>query len=109
MPQQGRSRRVAAQQTQAGQRKKRRSRGPSGIPSATHTPQAQDEAGPLPAIEAVQDASRPQAAELPRRTPTRPAEPRAALYAYVRPELTRIFGLTAGVLATLIGLSFVLK
>lgn len=113
MPQQGKSRRVAARQTQAGQRKKRRGRGPSGIPSTTHAPQVtaavQDEARVLTG--AVPETSMPQAVELPQPVvpPIRPTEPRAALYGYVKPELTRILGLSAVVLTALIGLSFALK
>ena len=111
MPQQGRSRRVAARQTQAGQRKKRHGRAPSGTPSTSHAPQvstaAQGEAGPL--IGAVPEASMSEAVELARPVPIRPAEPRPALYSYVKPELTRIFGLSVVFLAVLIGLSFVLR
>ena len=110
MPQRGRSRRMAARQAQLGQRKKRHTPGASGIPSTTDAlpvTRAGDGAEPLGAKAA--DASRPQPIAGQRPSPGRQAEPRPAVYAYVKSELKRIAGLSAGILAILIILTFVLR
>ena len=115
MPQQGKSRRAAARQTQLGQRKKRHPRVPSAAPPpTTDAPQSReaedlrtlgDEAGPL--SERRPDASRPVAAQRP--SPSIQAEPRPRVYHYIKSEIKRIFALSAGILAILIALTFVLR
>ena len=63
MPQRGRSRRAAARQTQLGQqRKKRQTRGPSGVPTTAHEPlvrEAEDGAGVLAQERPADERTRP--------------------------------------------------
>lgn len=138
MPQRGRSRRVAARQAQLGQRKKRQTRGSPGMSPATHAPQVGDaEALPSPedgadhlgekrpdAVSVVRRpgsssplgtgpaaAQRPSVGAGPRTRPSpgRQAQPRPTVYDYVKPEIKRIAILSAGIVAILIVLTFVLK
>jgi hypothetical protein len=109
MPQRGKSRKTAARQTQLGQRKKRQTRGPSGIPvtqPGTEAVEPEDgggegfEARPAPARAATAVAQRP--------TVARP-EPRARVYQYVGAEVKRILALGSVTLAILIILAFVIR
>ena len=110
MPQRSRSRRAAARQTQLGQRKKRQTKGPSGIPSATEAP------GSTGAVERA-DASGEERLERPRSEAivaqrpwaSRQTESRPTVYNYVKPEIKRIMVLSAGILVILGALSFVLR
>jgi hypothetical protein len=122
MPRQGKSRRVAARQAELGQRKRRQTRGPSGVPQSAPDPRptgTQDNGeGSGPLTEAV----RPEAAAPSPRTQTqavatqqRPVfssrrnDPRPAAYLYVASELRRVGILAAGILAILIILTLVLR
>ena len=110
MPQRGRSRRVAARQSQLKQRKKRPVKGPSGVPVTTAAPGE----GELEAEGAVQGESpsvSPVAQPVaPRRpAPFRQSETRATVYQYVKPEIRRIAILASGILVILVALSFVLR
>ena len=110
MPRQGKSRRVAARQTQMGQRKKRLSPGPSGNPDiVAATPVRVDDDGPKPGTEKPAETFGSHPAEARRPNYARQAESRTTLYNYVRPELTRILGLATVIIATLIALTFVLR
>ena len=110
MPQRSKSRRTASRQTQLGQRKKRQQRGPSGIPTASPAPEAEEaKNGAPPPAEGRPDTVRLEPAVAQRPSPGRQAEPQPRVYSYVRPEIRRIFGFSAGVLAVLIALSFVLN
>ena len=112
MPQRGRSKRAAARQTQLGQRKKRQPRGPAAV---TRTARSPDAALVTGAEVAHAPGYRPEprrldpapAAEI--KPPSRPAEPRPAIYGYVKSEVQRIGILAAGALAVLIALTFVLR
>ena len=112
MPQRGRSKRAAARQTQLGQKKKRQSRGPAAV---TQTARSQDaavvtDAGVARAPEHRPEPLRPEAAPVAAvAPPSRPAEPRPAIYGYVKSEVQRIGILAAGALAVLIALTFVLR
>ena len=110
MPQRGGSRRVAARQAKLGQRKKKQTPGASGILSGTdvlNVRTAGDGAEPLGAK--PPDSSRPQPIVGHRPSPGRQAEPRPTVYKYVHSEIKRIAGLSAGILAILIILTFVLR
>ena len=108
MPRQGKARRAAVRQTQLGQKKKRVGRSPADAPPVIiPTPQrggdtsvSTDET-PTPPV-----ATQPVKAQ--RAAPFR-TEQRAAVYRYVGPEIKRIAVVTAGILAVLIVLTFVLR
>ena len=110
MPQSGKSRRAAARQSQLGQKKKRQSRGPSGVP-ATVEPSLVSRTGEPPVSLPQTRVNTPvtETAVAPRPQIGRHPEQRPAVYAYVRSEIKRIVGLSAGAIAILIALSFVLK
>ena len=109
MPRRGRARRVAARQTQLGQRKKRHTGGPETPYVAVESPVTRPERpdGAPEDIPPQAPTSRPAAATVP--TQTRHAEPRAAVYNYVGPELRRILGFSSGFIVVLIALTFVLR
>ena len=110
MPQRSRSRRAAARQTQMGQRKKRTTRGPSGIPDAAPAaPAVTSGDGGGQVDERHPEMSTTQAVAAQRRVSTRQPEPRPSVYNYVRPEIIRIAILSAIMLAVLIVLTFVLR
>jgi hypothetical protein len=127
MPRQGKSRRVAARQAELGQRKRRQTRGPSGVPQSAPDPRptgTQDNgegSGPLteavrPEAAAPSPSSRTQATRTQAAaTQPRPAfssrrtDPRPAAYLYVASELRRVGILAAGILAILIILTLVLR
>ena len=110
MPTRGRSRRMAHRQAELGQRKKRRdsdlqaSRPASAALDATHAPENTSSLTAEPAA----PTPRPVVAAPPSSLP-RQAEPRPAIYNYVRPELKRILTLGSVVFGILIALSFVLR
>ena len=111
MPQQSRSKRVAARQAKLGQRRKRLQRGPSGFPVAPVQDAnvgVTDGSSVSPAgVEPV--TQRPVSFAAQRPPSTRHAEPRPNVYNYAGAELRRIMGLSVGVLAILIVLTFVLR
>ena len=115
MPQRGRSKRAAARQTQLGQRKKRQSRGPAAVTRTARAPDAAvvTDAEVARAPEHQPEPLRPEAARVAptpvAAPPARPAEPRPAIYGYVKSEVQRIGILAAGALAVLIALTFVLR
>ena len=110
MPHRGKSRRVAARQTQQGQKKKRPNPGPSGSPAiAAAAPVKVGEDGPKPRTERPTETSIPQPFETQRPYYPRQAESRTSVYSYVRPELARILGFSGVILAILIALTFVLR
>ena len=110
MPQRGSSKRVAARQAQLAQRKKRQSPGPSGIPPTTEALDVRKAGdGGESQGRTSPDSASPQSVEGQRPTPVRRAEPRPAVYSYVKSEIKRIAGLSAGILAILIVLTFVLR
>ncbi len=112
MPQRGRSKRAAARQTQLGQRKKRQSRGPAAVTQTARAPDAAvvTDAEVARAPERQPEPVRPEAAPVAAAAPpSRPAEPRPAIYGYVKSEVQRIGILATGALAVLIVLTFVLR
>ena len=111
MPQRGRSKRAAARQAQLGQRKKKHTRTPSEALAPGSAPDVKEpENGAEPLVEKRPEAPRAPAAVTPRPPlPTRQAQPRPAVYSYAGPELKRIMVVSAGALAILIGLTFVLR
>ena len=115
MPRQGRARRVAARQTQLGQRKKRHSREPSDAPSdapsifpSSEPPESKHAATSLDESSSP-EAPAPQRIADRRPAPSRHAEQRPTVYNYVEAELKRIAIVIGGVLAILITLTFVLS
>jgi len=108
MPRKGR--RVAAKQAQLGQRRKR-GRGPSGIPVIP--PENRD--GQAPTVTRPEAAiiaeSRPAATSSPTAAPTRRIETRnrPLVYSFVGAEIRRITLLSGVILAILVTLSFVLN
>ena len=109
MPQRSRSRRAAARQTQLGQRKKRTTRGPSGIPAEVPAAPAETSGDGSPVDERRMETPTTQAAVGQRPASVRQQEPRPTVYNYVRPEVTRIVLLSTTMLVVLIVLSFVLR
>lgn len=110
MPQRGRSRRAAARQTQMSQRKKRHDKGPTGIPTPVTGPQvAAQEDGSEPHSERHLDTASSQPAAAHRPSLTRHAERRPTVYNYIGSELKRIIGISAGMVAILIAITFVLR
>ena len=110
MPQRGKSRRAAARQTQLGQKKRRHARGPSEVP-ATVEPSlvSRTEEPRVSPPQTRINTPAPETVVAPRPQIGRPPEQRPAAYAYVRSEIKRIAGLSAGAIAILIALSFVLR
>ncbi len=110
MPQRGRSKKVAARQGQLAQRKKRQSPGPSGIPSSTGDLDVRN-AGEVGEPQGTTPPGSPgtQPVEALRPSPMRRAEARPTVYNYVQSEIKRIAGLSAGILAILIVLTFVFR
>ena len=112
MPQRGKSKRVAARQAQLGQRKKRQPRGSSLV---TQTAPSSDaaavtDAEVAPTAEYQPEPAVQEAAPVARMTPpSRPPEPKPAIYGYVKSEVQRIGILATGVLVILIVLTFVLR
>ena len=112
MPQRSKSKRAAARQTQLGQRKKRQSHGSSVVTQAAPfgpvAPVTDAEVAPY--AEYGPEAEVQETAPVARMTPpSRPAEPRPAIYGYVKSEVQRIGVLATGVLVILIVLTFVLR
>ena len=110
MPRRAKSRRVAAQQTQQGQKKKKPSPGPSGISAAEEGPSALrvEERTRVP-VEGATESPRPQPVVSQRPLSSRQTESRISVYNYVRPEIKRIMTLSAAILVIIIVLSFVLR
>jgi hypothetical protein len=107
MPHRSGSKRVAARQTQLGQRKKRQPRGAPTVSPARDTlgvPTATDTRVAPPAQE-----YRPEAPRAARPGPSSRVEPPPALQGYVKAEMRRIFALTAAVVVILVVLTFVLR
>lgn len=112
MPPRSKSRRVAAKQTQL-KKKKRQSKGPSGvIEEPLATDQVADAAQPGKTAPSPQPrvASEPRPAS-PRQTglSSKQTEIRSNVYSYVAPEIRRIGIPFSGILAILIALTFALR
>ena len=93
-----RGRRIAARQAQLGQKRKK-GRGPSGMPSMPD-PEMEEHGLPSSIPETATFAGQPAT---PRRTETRPAA-----YRYVGSELRRVLLVTCVIIIVLVALSFIL-
>ena len=94
-----RGRRVAARQAQIGLKRKK-SRGPSGIPTEPR-PNVTNQAPPN-----TNALGTPVTA--PRPTPIRRTDPRPAVYSYIGPEIRRILLLGGIIIAILVALTLII-
>ena len=110
MPQRGGSKRTAARQTQLGQRKKRQTRGPSGIPAPSDEQQATEvHDGAARPGDAPEASSRSTTAVAQRPSHSRAGESRSRVYLYIGSEVRRIAGVSAAAFAILIVLAIFLR